>query len=124
MVDALALRQIFSIESAAWAFVALCFLFLVRLWNGAPGMFAQWIDYRRARAAEKAADWERLRDEIKRLADAEQQCRRDFQELHTQHMNVVERLSSLEGYMAGQGRASQEAAGIVAIERLEEERNK
>lgn len=120
MVDGSALAQIFSLQSAAWTATALLFLFLVRMWNGAPAMFAQWVAWRRARSEEKAADWTRLRDENKRLDDrcirleaAEERCR-------TELNGVKERLSSLEGYMAGQGRASQEAAGIVAIERLKD----
>ena len=112
MADALALRQIFSIQSAAWIAVALLFLFVMRMWNGAPAMFQQWIAYKRAKAEEKAADWSRLRDHCNFLMSAEENCRSELNE-------VKGRLATLEGYMAGQGRASQEAAGIVAIERME-----
>lgn len=118
MVDGQALQQIFSLESAAWSAVGLLFLFVIRLWNGSPAMFAQWIAYRRARAEEKAADWLRLREEIGRLAEAEERCRKDFRALHAEHMRVLERIASLEGYMAGQGQARNEAAGVVAMERL------
>lgn len=118
MDDVNSLRQIFSVANAAWAVVTIAFLFAVRMWNGAPAMFEQWVALRRANAEEKAADWSRLRDENKRLDDrcirleaAEERCRIELS-------SVKERLSTLEGYMAGQGRASQEAAGIVAIERL------
>lgn len=111
MVDALALREIFSLESAAWIAVALLFLFVVRMWNGAPAMFEQWIAYKRAKAEEKSADWSRLRDHCSFLMQAEENCRSELND-------VKGRLATLEGYMAGQGRASQEAAGIVAIERL------
>lgn len=117
-VDVAALKQIFSIQSAAWAVVALLFLFAVRMWNGAPAMLQQWIAWRQAKAAEKAADWNRLRDEISRLSEAEKRCREDYAELHRQHMDVIERLKTLEGYHMGQGRASQEAAGVVALDRL------
>ena len=118
MADVGVLKQIFSIESAAWAGVGILFLFVLRLWNGSPAMFAQWIAYKRAKAEEKAAHFHHLQEEIKRLSDAERQCRADFDDLHGKHMGIVERLSSLEGYMAGQGRASQEAAGVVALERM------
>lgn len=118
MIDEAALHSIFSVQSAAWTATALLAVFVVRMWNGSPAMFEQWIAYRTAKAAEKAADWNRLRDEIKRLSEAEKQCRGDYMLLHAQHMEVLSRLTSLEGYMAGQGKASQEAAGIVAIERL------
>lgn len=124
MVDALAIKQIFSLESAAWIAVALLFLFVVRMWNGAPAMFAQWIAYKRAKAEEKAADWNRRSDELKRLTehtafllDAEEKCRRDLAEM-------TGRLAALEGYNLGRGKARQEAAEIVAIERLEQQRGK
>lgn len=118
MVDALALKQIFSLESAAWITVAIIFLLVVRMWNGAPAMFEQWIAWRRARAEHKAAEWGRLLNENKRIDErcirleaAEERCRSEL-------LEVKERLASLEGYMAGQGKASQEAAGVVALERL------
>jgi hypothetical protein len=139
MVDELALRQIFSLESATWTIALLLMLFLVRMWNGAPAMFAQWVAWRRSvaeariaeagrLAAEKASDWSRLRDEIARLSDAERKCREDFDVLHDRfianevaHSKEIGLLRSeiaeLRGFMTGQGSARQEAAGIVAIER-------
>lgn len=129
MIDGEALRAIFSVENAAWTATLLLMLFLVRMWNGAPAVFAQWIEWRRsiaeAQAAErkqtaedKAADWGRLREEISRLTEAEQKCRESFDQLHDNFLNLRQELADLRGYLAGQGRASQEAAGIVAIERL------
>lgn len=118
MFDAEALRQMFSIQSAAWTFVALIFLFIWRMWNGAPAMFAQWIAYRTHKASEKAAHWNRLQVEIARLSEAERKCRADFDELHDGFVKVKAEIAELRGYQAGYGRASQEAAGVVAIERL------
>lgn len=111
MVDALAVRDIFSIEGAAWTSTLFIALLVLRIWNGAPAMFQQWIAYRRAKAEEKAADWSRLRDHCSFLMEAEERCRSELNE-------VKSRLATLEGYMAGQGRASQEAAGVVALERM------
>lgn len=111
MADALAFQQIFSIESAAWTATAVLFLLAVRMWNGAPAMFEQWIAYKRAEAEERAADWSRLRDHCNFLMEAEERCRSEL-------IEVRGRLAALEGYMAGQGRAAQEAAGVVALERL------
>lgn len=129
MADALALKQIFSIQSAAWAVVALIFLLIVRMWNGAPAMLETWILWRQSKAAEKASDWHRLRDEIRRLSEAEERCRSDFANLHRKHMelhqeyaDISRRVAELEGWQTGQGRASQEAAGVVALERMD--RNK
>lgn len=113
MVDALALRQIFSIENAAWTVTILIGLLVLRMWNGAPAMFEQWIAYKRAKAEEKAADWQRLRDHCAFLMLAEENCRSELND-------VKGRLANLEGYMAGQGRAHQEAAGVIALERLRE----
>lgn len=117
MADALAIKQIFSLESAAWIAVALLFLFIVRTWNGAPAMFEQWIQYKRAKAEEKASDWSRLRDHCSFLMEAEERCRSELNE-------VKSRLATLEGYLAGQGKASQEAAGVVALERLSNDKPK
>lgn len=69
------------------------------------------------------AEWQKLNgaqsEEIRRLAErcqrlegAEEKCRSDL-------ADAQRRLSVLEGYEHGQGKARQEAAGIVAIERLE-----
>lgn len=147
MVDELALRQIFSLQSATWTIAALLSLFLLRLWNGAPAMFAQWVEWRKTvaaaraaeaarNAAEKAADWTRLRDEIVRLSDAERKCREDFDALHDRFIereqahtdemaSLRNEVAQLRGYMEGRGNAAQEAAGILAIERTQrDERNK
>lgn len=122
--DADALRQIFSVQSAAWTFTALIFLFVWRMWNGAPAMFSQWIAYKQAKAAEKAAHWNRLQTEITRLSDAERQCRQDFDKLHSDFIDIKAQLSELRGYQAGYGRAHQEAAAIIAIERQEKPKDK
>lgn len=124
MADAVALKQIFSLESAAWIAVALLFLFIVRMWNGAPAILEQWILYKQTKAAEKVSDWNRLRDEIKRLSDSEQQCRSDYQQLHRDYLDLRNEIADLRGYLAGQGRASQEAAGVVALERLGQNKKK
>lgn len=151
MVDVYAIKQILSVEGAAWTAVILMFLFVVRMWNGAPAVFAQWVAWRksvaeakaaerRQSAEEKAADWTRLREEIARLSEAEKQCRRDYDALHKQmvdaevkrieaerqHAHQVSELraeiAELRGFMTGQGKAAQEAAGIVAIERSRRKR--
>jgi hypothetical protein len=119
-IDAAALREIFSVQSAAWATTAILFLLSVRMWNGAPAMLDRWLAFRAARAAEKSADWNRRTEELRRidercqrLEQAEERCRSELGE-------VLQRLAALEGYQAGYGRASQEAAGVVAIERLKD----
>lgn len=120
-MDDTALSNIFNAATGVWALVAMVFVALFRVW---PLIMDKLNEQRRDGAAEKAADWTRLRDEVNRLSEAEKQCRRDYAELHRQHMDVIERLTSLEGYMAGQGKASQEAAGVIALERVERNHKK
>lgn len=117
MVDVQAVKDLFSVESASWASFAVLCLLVARVWNGSPAMFAQWLAYKRAKAEEKAAAYNQLRDHCNFLMDAEERCRTELNE-------VKSRLAALEGYMAGQGKASQEAAGIVAIERLRDKPDK
>lgn len=116
MFDSEALHQILSIQSAAWTATAIFMLLAVRLWSGTPAMFQQWIAYRSHQAEAKLADWNRLREEIKRLSEAEERCRRDYGDLYAQHMDMVRRIAELEGYMTGQNKASQEAAEIATLE--------
>jgi hypothetical protein len=112
----------FSLEGAAWTATAFIGLLVVRVWNGSPAMFAQWIAYRRAKAEERASDWTRLRNDNARLDErcqrleiAEERCREEL-------ANVKARVCALEGYELGKGKARQDAAGIVAVERLEADR--
>lgn len=111
MVDANSLAELFSVRNAALVAALANLLLVFRVFNGAPKWFEQWISYRRAKAEEKAADWSRLRDHCNFLMAAEETCRSELND-------VKGRLATLEGYMAGQGRAYQEAAGINALERL------
>ena len=97
--------------------------------QGFPAIILALVERRRATAAEKAADWERLRDEVKRLSAENEQCHEDLaKERECRHRDVSAlrddlnaakgRIAELEGYMMGAGKANQEAAGIVAIERI------
>jgi hypothetical protein len=114
-----ALGQFFSVQLAAWV--------------ATMGLLAHYWRTRNERlrdaANEKVSDWTRLRDEITRLSEAEKTCREDFDKLHRHCLDLDLRhaeeitalkaeLAELRGYFAGQGKASQEAAGIVALERL------
>lgn len=134
MADALALKQILSIQNAAWIAVALLFLFIVRMWNGAPAMLETWILWQQSKSAEKVSDWSRLREEIRRLSDSERECRERFDSLHRRfiereeahHREIAElrsEVGELRGYLTGQGKASQEAAGVVALERSKRKPN-
>src|SRR5688572_20891768 len=63
MVNHDAIGQILSVEGAAWTATIIIGLLVARIWSASPAMFAQWIEYRRAKAAEKSADWDRIRAE-------------------------------------------------------------
>lgn len=122
MADVSAIRQIFSVEGAAWTGTAILALVAMRVWSGLPQLLDKWLAWRTAKAEERSADWRRLREEIIRLSEAEKRCREDYAALHAKHMEVIERLTALEAYHLGQGRASQEAAGIIALERMKDKK--
>lgn len=135
MADALAIREIFSVESAAWTGVCILALLAARMWNGAPAMLDRWLAFRTARAAEKAADWTRLREEIDRLRQQRREDQEQSERRHNEQIRenekcrgdlaaAVRRIAELEGYLMGQGRAAQEAAGIVAIERAKDRKER
>lgn len=131
MVNGLSFNEIFSDTNTNVAILFIICLFVWRMWNSGPAIGETWILWQQTKAAEKVSDWTRLRDEIRRLSEAEQQCRSDYAFLHTQHMELHKqyselhsRITHLEAYYAGQGRASQEAAGIVAIERMKDREGK
>lgn len=117
-LDAAAIRQLFSVEGAAWASFVVVALLTLRMWNGAPAMFGKWIEWRVAKAAEKAADWTRLRGEIDRygtrieyLEQREEECQRKLAEAEG-------RIAKLEGYEQGRGEARQETAVLRSAERI------
>jgi hypothetical protein len=113
MLNVDALRQFFSVQGAAWTSTCILALFVVRMWNASPAMFAQWIAYRRLRAEERTADWTRRGDEIKRLSDAEQRCVAEL-------LDVKKRLATLEGYQIGRGQAAQDVTIFEGSKRLDE----
>jgi hypothetical protein len=124
MVDFHAVRAILSAENAAWASFAVICLFIFRMWNGAPAMFEQWVAYKRAKAEEKSSDWQRLRDENKRIDDrcirleqSEEQCRKEL-------ADIKGRVAMLEGYQVGVGEARQQVAIIEGAERIIEHERK
>jgi hypothetical protein len=120
MANALDFSQFFTVGTAAWTSTCLLALLVARLWNGAPAMFQQWIEWRRLVAAAKTADWDRRGEELARLdercirlEEAEQTCREEL-------ANAKGRIAVLEGYQIGQGMAAQQAAGVVALDRLKD----
>lgn len=66
---------------------------------------------RRDRAAIDDALYKRMDERVQYLEHREAECQEKL-------MDAVRRIAELEGYMIGAGKANQEAAGIVAIERI------
>lgn len=129
MVDELALRDIFSATTFSAGTFLVVFLMAVKAWNGLPALGQTVAIWRESRTAEQESMWNRMLGEIHRLSDAEKQCRADYDSLRRKFMDSEEvynleiadlrkEIADLKGYMHGQGRAANEAAGIVAAERL------
>lgn len=118
MADVVALRQLFSVETGVWAIALVLALLVLRIWNSVPALVGRWIEWKQAKAAEKAADWTRIRDEnarygtrIERLEQREEECQ--------QKLTAAERrIAALEGYEQGRGEARQEAAVLRSAERI------
>lgn len=104
--------ELLTADTAAWTATVFFGLLVVRLWSSIPQLLDKWLAFRTAKAAEKAADWTRIRDEVIRLSEAEERCRREL-------ADVTRRLAEIEGYELGRGKARQDAANIVALDRLQ-----
>lgn len=135
MANATNVWNILTAAGATGSFAVLC-LVAVRIWSGLPNFMDRWLALKAARAAEKAADWSRMRDllsdqggEITRLSEAEKQCRADYAELHGKCMSLSEEVASLrrevakhEGYNIGRGAASQDLTILESAKRLSKEK--
>ncbi len=91
---------------------------MVALFKSWPAIMAKVNEARRDSEAAKAGDWTRLRGEIDRLDERCAQIEEREQECQRQLTDALHRIGELEGYNLGVGKANQEAAGIVAAERL------
>ena len=130
MFDADALRQVFSITGAAWTSTAILFLLAVRIWNGAPAMFEQWIAYRKAKAEEKAAAHSRILEELDRVYEAlklEREenvaCRDKAAFLEMDKVKLMQENATLKGILQGYGEARNLQAMDEALKRAEQRGN-
>lgn len=115
------LGQLFSVASAAWAFVCINAVALFKAW---PAIMERLNERRRDAHSEKSADWERLRGEINRLDGRCDHLQREVDECHRERAEWMTRAISAEAYQLGQGEARQEAANILAAERIAEANKK
>lgn len=118
MISAEALRQFFSVQTFLGVQTAALILLVVRVWNGSPAMFAQWLAYRRAKAEEKHADFNRLREEITRLDASAKESRQAEARCNDELLDVKKRLAVVEGYQIGRGQAAQDVAILQGGSRL------
>lgn len=102
--------KIFSAATGVWTIAAMVAVALFRAW---PLIMARINERARDKAVEEAGDWARLRDENTRLHALLSECQRE-------RIEWMSRAVTAEAHLEGRGRARQEAATIVAIERLQE----
>ena len=107
MVDDGLLGKIFSISTAAWTAVL---MLAVRLFHTWPNIQARQNERKRDAAAEKAGDWDRLRDENKRLHAMLDKC-------ETERLKALERAVKAEATLQGYGELRQLRAIADAAKR-------
>lgn len=76
-----------------------------------PALVSAFNERRRDRASIEGDQYRRMDERLQRVEASEEECRNDL-------IDAVGRIAELEGYMMGQGQSRQEAATIVAAERL------
>lgn len=107
----------FLIGAPLWVAVL---IYGIRSFKDWPGIMARWNERRRDAAQIEARQYarldsrsQRLEERCDRLEASEEECRREL-------AAAKGRIAELEGYNQGRGKADQEAAGIVAVERQRE----
>lgn len=117
-LDRLAINQLLSTTSAAWVAVLILALFVVRLWSGAPAVLDKWLAWRAAKAAERAAYWDRLLAEIKRLDERCDHLQSEVDACREREGEWMQRAIAAEAYQAGRGQAAQDVTIYEAAKRL------
>lgn len=104
-----------SAAPPAYALLLGCAVLAVRFF---PVWKQKWTEARTADDAIVGNQWKRFQEEIKRLdercgrlEEREEECQKKLGE-------AIHRIAELEGYDEGQGRARQEAQGVVSLDRL------
>lgn len=125
MVDLSAINDILSIRNGVWSLVALFVVGMWRGWAGLPAVMQQWIARRQAIAAEKDAEWKRLRDEVVRIDGRCDFLQREVDECREREGKWMSRALTAEAIVQGHGEVRQAAAAASAEARLAEiDRNK
>lgn len=108
------LQLILSPATPLWVFGLAASVYVYRHSPALLIAAGEWIKTRAKIKADRLAE---AHARIDRLEDREEECQRHLAE-------TIRRLAEVEGYMMGQGKASQEAARIVAVDRLEKGKGK
>jgi outer membrane murein-binding lipoprotein Lpp len=123
-----AISSIFTLERGVWTLVALGVVALIRTW---PLILARINERERDGVAEKAGDWDRLRQEVSRLADRVAALERKVDECEEERDAALRRavtaeteLIKLEAYHFGVGEGKQTAQVILSAERKKDEGRK
>lgn len=130
MVDESAVAEFFSLEAGVWTIAGIMGLLLFRIWNSVPALVGRWIEWRKLKAAEKAADWARLRDMLheerteaaafrrEQLAENEQ-CRAALAEVREELAQERAERMKLQAIIDGMGEVRKAAAAAAAEVRLD-----
>lgn len=108
-----AFSKIFSVATAAWAALCLNAVALFKVW---PHIMERLNERYRDTAAEKASDWQRLREENKRLHQLLAICQTD-------RVEWMGRAITAEATLLGMGIGRQQVAEVEAAKRMGKPQN-
>lgn len=112
MPNASFVAQITPTTYGVFALLAVVLTALIRAW---PAIRAKVNEARRDQDAATDHLLDRYEKRLAALEESEARCRKELAE-------TERRVAELEGFMMGQGKARQDAANIVAVERLTDAR--
>jgi hypothetical protein len=122
-LDFAAINSILSTRNGVWATFLVLMVIAWRGYSGFPAFLAALVARRQAIWAQKDAEWKRIVGEVQRYSERLQVVEKHDEDCQRQLTDALRRLAELEGFMMGQGKARQDAAAIVAIERLTDREN-
>lgn len=109
------LGKVFSAAAGTWAiFLAV----VVAIFKGWPAIMGRLNERRRDAAAEEAGDWARIRAERDQARAERDRIHALWIKCEEEKMAALSRAVTAEAALQGIGRAREEAAAIVAVERL------
>lgn len=107
--------KIFSAATAAWAAVCMAAVALFKVW---PAVMQRLNERQRDLAAEKANDWERIRNERDLACEERDMVRDRWAECEANRLEWMARAITAEATLLGLGMGRNEATTILAAERI------